>query len=235
MAKRVRAACGTWEALAGKDHFFIGSIHFDMRASSRCFIWSLVKIILAKSSCITLGFVIWLALHDFCFITTNRFDVGARIGCCTWILLEIDLTEIVVEAFLLARHSFTNNDFLFVSYISCLVSTASRSCIWLFNEIQRAVLPVTSLCADCSRSIFAVDYFIPVVTELHHVSAYSRNSAWLFFEVYHTFGVVCTARGGSGFTSSNYIWISLICWFMSANILVCAWCFYEVKLAVWIG
>jgi len=57
-AKRIGVASSTWEALACNHHFFVGSINFDMRASSRCLIWSLVKIVLAKSSCITLGFVI---------------------------------------------------------------------------------------------------------------------------------------------------------------------------------
>tara|TARA_B110000285_G_C14792105_1_gene453496 strand:+ start:214 stop:573 length:360 start_codon:yes stop_codon:yes gene_type:complete len=57
-AERVGVACRTWEALAGDHHLFVGPINFDMRASSGCFVWSLVKIVLAKRSRVTLGFVI---------------------------------------------------------------------------------------------------------------------------------------------------------------------------------
>lgn len=116
--------------------------------------------------------------------------MGARVGSCTWILLEIDLTELVIETKFLAGHSFTDRHFLFISHIGRLVSAGPWSRIRPFNEIQGTVLSECSLCADCSWSIFAVGYLSLVVTELRHVSAYSCNSAGLFLIVHHALAVL---------------------------------------------
>ena len=112
------------------------------------------------------------------------------------------------------------------------MSAAPRSRVRLFNEIQGAVLSVGSLRADSSWSIFAVEYFGLVVTELRHVGAYSCDLTWLFVEVHHALAVLSASSCRSGFAGCDYGRIALVGCFMGANILDCARCFYKVKLAV---
>lgn len=208
--KRIGATCSAWEALARNHHLLVGSVDFDMRASAWSITWSLIKIILAKSSCITLSFVVRLAFHNFGLITAHRFDVGACVWSCGWVLLKINLTEVVIEAKSLAWHSFTDQYFLFISYIGFLVSAGPWSRTWLFNEIHGTVLSKCSLCADCCRSVFAVGNLGLVMTELSHVSADSCNFAGLFFIVHHALAIIGTSGWRTGFACCNYVRITLI-------------------------